>query len=225
LRTPSDQLVRDIGYSFKDSSILETALTHRSAGKRNNERFEFLGDAILGFVIADHLFINFDDASEGELSRSRAALVKKDSLADIARGLNLGNYLNLGIGELKSGGQSRASILADTLEAVFAAIYLDGGYEAARDVVLKLFSQRLNSLGKESQQKDPKTRLQEYLQSRKLALPTYSVTLVEGEQHDQLFTVQCRVEKLSSEATGNGSSRKQAEQDAAETLLEQITHA
>ncbi len=145
MRTPSDQLVRDIGYSFKDSSILETALTHRSAGKRNNERLEFLGDAILGFVIADHLFINFDDASEGELSRSRAALVKKDSLADIARGLNLGNYLNLGIGELKSGGQSRASILADTLEAIFAAIYLDGGYEAARGVVLKLFSQRLNN--------------------------------------------------------------------------------
>ncbi len=222
MRAPIDQLIRAIGYTFRDSSILETALTHRSAGSYNNERLEFLGDAILGFVIADRLFVDFADAREGELSRSRSALVKKDSLADIARELKLGSYLNLGVGELKSGGQSRSSILADTLEAIIAAIYLDGGYEAARGVVLNLFSNRLRNLGKESHEKDPKTQLQEYLQSKKVDLPSYSVIQVEGEQHEQVFTVKCRVDSLNKEATGRGGSRKQAEQDVAECLLKKI---
>jgi len=224
LRAPIDQLIRAIGYTFNDRSILEVALTHRSVGSHNNERLEFLGDAILGFVIADYLYRTFTSASEGELSRLRSTLVKGESLAEIAKGLELGSYLNLGIGELKSGGQSRASILADSLEAVLAAIYLDGGYEAAKSVILALFSRRLKSLDIDSQRKDPKTRLQEYLQAQKIPLAIYSVIGIEGEQHDQHFTVLCRVDKLEKETKGTGGSRKQAEQDAAKSLLKQIIH-
>jgi ribonuclease-3 len=202
--------------------LAETALTHRSAGSSNNERLEFLGDAILGFVIADYLYANFPDADEGELSRLRAGLVKGDSLAQIAKQLDLGKYLNLGAGELRSGGHSRGSILADAVEALFAAVYLDGGYLEARRVILELFEDKLSRLSKKSQQKDPKTRLQELLQSRKNPLPTYTIISITGEQHEQCFTVTCRVDELNIITEGTGSSRRKAEQDAASRFLRRI---
>jgi len=219
LREPLERLCRSIGYEFNNQGLADTALTHRSAGSINNERLEFLGDAILGFVIADYLFAHFPDAAEGELSRLRAGLVKGDSLAQIARELELGQYLNLGPGELRSGGHSRSSILADAVEALFAAIYLDGGYESARQIILNLFDKKLSGLSKKSQQKDPKTRLQETLQSKKLPLPVYTIDSITGEQHDQCFTVSCQVEALDLTSEGRGTSRRKAEQDAANQFL------
>ncbi len=220
-----ERLLKAIDYTFSDHRLVETALTHRSAGAQNNERLEFLGDAILGFVIADELCRHFEGADEGQLSRLRARLVKGESLAALARELKLGDYLALGAGELRSGGQGRDSILADALEALFAAVYLDGGYEAARRVVLNLFQPRLKTLSLDAQQKDPKTRLQEYLQARRLGLPTYSVVSIAGEQHDQLFRVKCIAPHLEQESEGTGSSRRKAEQAAAERLLARLTRA
>lgn len=213
------RLCRDLGYTFNDPRLIQQALTHRSAGGNNNERLEYLGDAILGFVIADALYTHFQGASEGQLSRLRSSLVKRDTLARIAREYQLGDYLNLGPGELRSGGHARSSILADGVEAIFAAIYLDGGYEKARQVILKIFSQRLRDLNLDDHQKDPKTRLQELLQARKLELPTYEVTDVGGDPHDQIFSVICRVSELDQSTKGTGSSRRKAEQDAATRLL------
>ena len=217
-----ERLCRSIGYEFTNKGLVETALTHRSVGSINNERLEFLGDAILGFVIADFLYRNYGEADEGELSRLRAALVKGDSLAEIARTLHLGKYLNLGPGELRSGGHSRNSILADAVEALLAAVYLDGGYPAAREMILSLFEKKLASLSRKSQQKDPKTRLQELLQSRKIALPIYTVISITGEQHEQCFTVSCQVEALNLTTEGSGSSRRKAEQSAANQFLRQL---
>lgn len=222
MREPAERLTRVIDYVFSDTGLIETALTHRSAGSDNNERFEFLGDAILGFVIADELYNQFPQANEGELSRLRARLVKRDSLAKIARRVELGKYLSLGAGELRSGGHSRSSILADAVEALIAAVYLDGGYSEARRIILGLFTQELASLNDASQGKDPKTRLQELLQSRKLKLPDYTITEVSGEQHDQHFIVRCQVQELALETNGSGSSRRKAEQEAASMLLEKI---
>jgi len=222
LRQPIERLAKTIGYSFNDLSLFENALTHRSAGSVNNERLEFLGDAILGFVIADELYQQFSTANEGQLSRLRAEIVKGESLAILARELDLGVYLALGAGELSSGGQSRASILADALEAVLAAIYLDGGYQAARQVIVNLFQKKLKRLSLDSQKKDPKTRLQEYVQAHKLALPLYSVVGVVGEQHDQQFCVKCHVPDLHLECEGNGNSRRKAEQSAADQIMTQI---
>lgn len=222
MREPLERLHRSIGYVFDNQGLADTALTHRSAGSINNERLEFLGDAILGFVIADYLFTQFPDAAEGELSRLRAGLVKGDSLAEIARELDLGHFLNLGPGELRSGGHSRGSILADALEALFAAIYLDGGYENAREIILKLFDNKLKGLSKKSQQKDPKTRLQETLQSKKHPLPVYTIESITGEQHEQCFTVSCKVELLNLTTKGRGTSRRKAEQDAANQFLRQL---
>jgi len=220
LREPTKRLCRGLGYRFKDEALADMALTHRSAGGTNNERLEFLGDAVLGFVIADELYHRQGRASEGQLSRLRSGLVRRDALAEIARGLDLGSYLILGQGELCSGGQSRDSILADALEALFAAIYLDGGYEATRGVILTLFRQRLEALSPEGQLKDPKTRLQEYLQSRRLELPSYEIIEVVGEAHDQTFRVCCQVAGLDIERRASGSSRRRAEQAAAEKILE-----
>ena len=172
MKPDSDKLCRQLGYRFADSQLIEQALTHRSAGGKNNERLEYLGDAILGFVIADALYHHFPDASEGQLSRLRSTLVKRDTLAKVAREFDLGAFLTLGAGELRSGGHARASILADGVEAIFAAIYLDGGYEAVREVILAIFTARIHSLNLEDHQKDPKTRLQELLQAKKLSLPT-----------------------------------------------------
>jgi len=220
LREPANRLGRAIGHQFVEQSHLEQALTHRSAGGVNNERQEFLGDAILGFIIADELYHHFPDASEGQLSRMRAGLVKKETLAGIARQLELGNYLSLGPGELRSGGQSRDSILADGLEALFAAVYLDSGYAAVRQVILGLFRERIATLSLESQAKDPKTRLQEYLQSRKLPLPSYTILEIAGEQHEQHFIVECRIEGSKLRSRGSGGSRRKAEQAAAGGFLQ-----
>lgn len=219
---PLHQLSRELGYQFSESSLLKQALTHRSAANLNNERLEFLGDAILGFIVADELYRIFPDANEGQLSRLRARLVKKETLAAIARKLDLGNYLNLGAGELRTGGHARDSILADSLEALFAAIYLDSGYRSARDLVLNLYQKRIDELSPEAQGKDPKTRLQEYLQARKNSLPSYNIVEVSGEQHDQYFDVECRVEELNLMSRGSGGSRRKAEQMAASKLLQQL---
>ena len=222
MRPSTDILCRALGYRFTNEDLLEQALTHRSAGGFNNERLEFLGDAILGFVIANELFVHFKDASEGQLSRLRASLVKRDTLAKLARQFALGDYLKLGPGELRSGGQARASILADALEAILAAIYLDSDYATTRQVILNIFESNLESLDLDAQQKDPKTRLQELLQARKIALPNYEIIDTSGTPHEQLFVVRCVISELNLERQGRGSSRRRAEQEAALYVLEEL---
>lgn len=224
MRPSTGNLCRALGYKFSDRALLEQALTHRSAGGVNNERLEFLGDAVLGFVIAGELYHRFSSASEGQLSRLRSSLVKGETLADIARQFDLGDYLILGPGELRSGGQSRSSILSDGLEAILAAIYLDSGYESTRRVILDVFTPRLENLDLKAQQKDPKTRLQELLQGRKIPLPAYDVVETSGTPHDQLFKVRCVIGELGMEKTGLGSSRRRAEQDAAQSMLEELEY-
>jgi ribonuclease-3 len=219
LRPPLDTLCRHLGYQFADAQLLETALTHRSVGSHNNERLEFLGDAILSFVISAELYRRFDDVNEGTLSRLRASLVKGDTLALIARDLDLGDYLNLGSGELKSGGYRRDSILADAVEAILGAVYLDGGIDRARQLILELYDERFDAVQPAADLKDPKTRLQEFLQGRRLPLPTYTVTSMEGEAHDQTFTVTCAVEGLDQPTVASAASRRKAEQAAAELAL------
>ncbi|HQU16533.1 MAG: ribonuclease III [Chromatiales bacterium 21-64-14] len=222
MNLPVDRLESALGYRFDDPEYLAWALTHRSAGSRNNERLEFLGDAILSFVIAAELYERFAQADEGELSRLRAALVKRESLAILARNLNLGDFLALGGGELKSGGFRRESILADAMEAVFGAVYLDGGWETCRDLILRMYRERLEELPQEGVRKDPKTRLQEHLQSRRLPLPDYQVTGVSGEDHAQTFTVACGVAELGLLVEGVGRSRRKAEQAAASVALSRL---
>ncbi|EGW54860.1 ribonuclease III [Candidatus Endoriftia persephonae] len=219
---PLSSLCRALGYEFHNPALLQQALTHRSVGGKNNERFEFLGDAILGFVIADALFEQFERASEGQLSRLRSSLVKRETLAKIARGLKLGDHLRLGPGELRSGGQTRDSILADAVEAILAAIYLDSDYSTTRRVILQIFESLLTGLDLNTQQKDPKTRLQEHLQARKIGLPSYQVIDITGDQHAQTFTVKCRSEALEQESDGSGSSRRRAEQAAAAAMLQRL---
>ena len=215
-------LAKSLGYRFEDPGLLDAAVTHRSAGSQNNERLEFLGDAVLGHVIAEWLYNAFPAASEGQLSRLRATLVKRETLAEIARGLELGDFLRLGSGELKSGGFRRDSILADALEAILGGILLDGGYDACRDCIYRLFSARFDRLSPVDELKDPKTRLQEYLQSRKLDLPIYEMKKVSGKAHLQRFVVECRVDALGEVVTGKGGSRRKAEQAAAHNMLEQL---
>jgi ribonuclease-3 len=223
LTRPLDGLSRALDYRFDNPDLLEAALTHRSAGSNNNERLEFLGDAVLGYVIAAWLFDRYPDASEGDLSRLRASLVKRESLAGIARGLQMGEFLRLGTGELKSGGFRRDSILADAIEAVFGAIVLDSDFDHCRATILRLFESRLEALGPVDELKDPKTRLQEYLQSRKLDLPRYTVAEVSGKAHRQHFVVECDVESLARRTAGTGSSRRRAEQEAARLMLEALS--
>ncbi len=213
-------LAERLGVDFADAGLLAQALTHRSHGSPNNERLEYLGDAVLSFVVAELLFRRFPEASEGELSRYRASLVSGESLAAIASGLGLGGQLRLGEGELKSGGQRRATILADALEAVFGALYLDRGLPAARAVAERLFGDALAALPEAAALKDPKTRLQEWLQGRGYALPAYTVLEVSGEPHEQHFRVRCDVLELSLAAEAEGSSRRRAEQEAAQRILE-----
>ncbi len=219
---PLQQLQVVIHYQFKDDELLQTAMTHRSFSKNNNnETLEFLGDSILGLVISEHLFLRLTDATEGELSRVRASLVKEDALATVARDINLGDFLQLGSGELKSGGYRRASILSDAMEALFGAIYLDGGFEQCKQTILFLYEDYLVTLPSPGDLKDPKTTLQEYLQSHKHDLPEYEVVQTEGKSHDQTFTVKCRIDAMNITAHGKGTSRKKAEQMAASRALGQ----
>lgn len=213
-----------LGHTFLDPAWLELALTHRSvSGSRNNERLEFLGDSILNFVIADFLFQLFPAEKEGRLSRLRASLVKQDTLASVARDLRLGDYLRLGPGELKSGGFRRESTLADTVEALLGAIYKDCGDMVHCAACVKAwFGERLLLVDQESAVKDSKSQLQEFLQSRRLALPVYTVTSIDGEAHNQFFVVSCVVPGLQSPTQGQGPSRRHAEQEAAARALEQL---
>ena len=217
-----ERLCRRLNYQFQKPAYLKQALTHCSVGSDNYERFEFLGDSILSFVIAHQLFNQFPLQSEGQLSRLRSYLVKGEMLAEIAKELSLGDFLYLGQGELKSGGFRRASILADALEAVFAAIFLDGGIVAAQEVILNLYRSRLDDPNLNDCLKDAKTQLQEYLQAEKYALPEYTLTKIEGDEHDQIFYISCSVEGITHISYGNGPNRRKAEQLAAKSLLEQL---
>ncbi|UEX76245.1 ribonuclease III [Sediminicurvatus halobius] len=217
-----DDLQQALDYQFADPALLAQALTHRSAEGANNERLEFLGDSVLNFVIAAEVFRLRDGAQEGELSRLRATLVNKSSLAKLARELGLGGHIRLGSGELKSGGRRRDSILADALEAIFGAVYLDAGFARCRELILALYAGRLADLPSVGELKDPKTRLQEYLQSLRLPLPEYRVLDVTGRAHDQTFRVVCAIDELNAASEGAAGSRRQAEQQAAEALLETL---
>lgn len=208
-----------LDYQFNDEGLLKQALTHRSFALIHNERLEFLGDSILNFTIAEALYHQFPSAAEGDLSRLRAALVKGETLADIARELELGRYMYLGEGELKSGGQARASILADVFEAIIGAIYLDGGLESARGFILARFARRLEAVSLETHAKDPKTQLQEWLQARQQPLPRYEVVAIAGEAHCQQFTVACYTNAVSQPTHASASSRRAAEKKAAEQML------
>lgn len=213
------RLSKQLGYTFQDPALFKAALTHRSVRGGNNERLEFLGDSIVNFIIAEALYKLLPTAKEGELSRLRANLVKGEMLAALAREFNLGHYLHLGPGELKSGGFRRESILADAIEALIGAIYLDGGMENCKRCVLTWYSERLQQASLQQYIKDPKTELQEYLQSKGLVLPNYEVLNIEGEAHEQIFHVLCSVAALNLRAEGKGGSRRKAEQDAAQKLL------
>ena len=217
-----DSFEHTIGYTFKNSSLLECALTHRSASSLNNERLEFLGDSVLSFVISCELFGRFPDAREGDLSRIRARLVKGDTLAELAKKLGLNDFVRLGSGELKSGGFRRKSILADTLEAVICAIYLDAGIDEARNFVLKLFKPLIDNPDLGKNLKDPKTRLQELMQAKGEELPVYEIIKTTGKSHNQVFEVSCSINWLETPVTGTGSSRRKAEQAAAGRVLEMI---
>ena len=216
---PRPWLRDKLGYEPRDLALFAAALTHRSAAGVNNERLEFLGDAVLNLLIAANLFQRFPDATEGDLSRLRARVVSSEPLAEVAASLGLGDALHMGSGELKSGGFRRKSMLGDSLEAVCGAVFLDGGLEAARRIIERLFEPRIAALPPLDALKDAKTRLQEYLQSRGMPLPRYSVDRVEGEPHAQLFWVTCYVKPLDLKGEGSGSSRRRAEQEAAERLL------
>lgn len=214
---------RTFDYEFRDTTLLERALTHRSAPGRSNERLEFLGDAVLDCIISDALISLRPHAEEGELSRLRSRLVRDHSLAQIARQHGLGEYMKLGSGEMKSGGYRRDSILADGLEALLGAIFRDGGYAEADRVVRHLYARRLEHLPEGDSLKDPKTRLQEWLQARSLPLPAYELIATSGPAHAQQFEVRCRLVQPGGEQTAQGGSRREAEQEAARLLLASLT--
>ena len=211
-----------IGYRFSDITLLQSALTHRSAGSANNERLEFLGDAALNFVIADELYRRYPDMQEGDLSRLRASLVNGDSLAKIGNELSLGDHVVLGSGEKRSGGHRRDSILADCVESIIGAVYCDSDFRSCSELILRLYVDRLEDEPDLQSLKDPKTRLQEMLQSRRHGLPEYEVIAVTGKAHQQSFEVRCTVSSLQIETRGNGRSRRRAEQHAATAAIELI---
>jgi ribonuclease-3 len=219
MRGDLEQLCRKLEYTFKDKKLLSTALSHRSVHGENNERLEFVGDSIVNFIIAEALYARFPKAKEGDLSRMRASLVRGETLASLAQQFDLGDYLRLGSGELKSGGFRRESILADAIEAIIAAIYYDAGLATCQQCVLRWYQSRLDNMQNIKTHKDAKSILQEYLQSNKHQLPTYEVTQIEGEAHEQVFHVQCRVADLKLSAKASGMSRRKAEQSAAEKIL------
>lgn len=224
MNSPIKLLEKKLGYQFNDSELLMLALTHRSAHGNHNERLEFLGDSILSFVIADDLYHRFPKVNEGDMSRMRATLVRGNTLAELGREFVLGDYLKLGPGELKSGGFRRDSILADAVEAIIGAIYLDSDVETVRGIVLSWYQSRLDTIKPGVSQKDPKTRLQEFLQGRRKPLPVYTVTNIKGEAHNQEFTVSCEVAGVDKPVIGKGTSRRKAEQAAAELALEKLTN-
>lgn len=214
-----------LGHEFGDSRLLETALTHRSSVGRNNERLEYLGDAVLAFVIAEVLYRRFPEASEGVLTRMRAALVRRETLAALARELQLGEHIRLGAGELKSGGWRRDSILANTLESIFGAVYLDAGLDQCRALILRLFADRIDGLAPGEPSKDPKTSLQELLQAQRRPLPVYSVVAESGRDHARTFRVQCLMQDSGEAVIGEGRSKRSAEQSAAELALQRLQSA
>lgn len=218
-----EKFSQKLGYKFKNILLLEAALSHRSVGNQNNERLEFLGDSILNFVIAAELFERYPKAREGELSRLRANLVNGETLALIAHEFKVGDYLRLGPGELKSGGFQRQSILADAMEAIIGAIYLDADLEMCRQLILQWFTLRLENAPTSTALKDPKTQLQEYLQAHRLPLPSYEILKIEGEAHAQIFYVECHVSGVSQITTGMGNNRRKAEQEAAKKLLDLLS--
>lgn len=218
----SEELSRKLGYQFKNANLLKLALTHRSSADENNERLEFLGDSIVNCVIADALYQQFPHAQEGKLSRWRATLINRDTLGEVARSFDLGRYLFLGPGELKSGGHDRQSILSCSMEAIIGAIYLDAGFDVAKECILRWYENLLESISYETSQKDPKTQLQEILQRRHMNLPVYKVETVEGEAHQQEFVVSCMVDGVAEKAVGRGTSRRRAEQASAEAMLGMI---
>ncbi|MFK8069000.1 MAG: ribonuclease III [Gammaproteobacteria bacterium] len=211
-----------LNYEFAEKSLLEIALTHRSAGNPNNERLEFLGDAILGAIIADELHHRFPTGNEGQMTRLRSSLVKKRTLAKLGRDLELGSYLKLGEGEMKTGGWRRASILENTVEAIIGAVFLDSGFDRCRLFVKNIFKELLESITLEDIQKDPKTTLQELLQSHKKPIPVYEVLSSTGKSHEQVFTVSCACELLPAIVQAQGASRRKAEQAAAQLALDFI---
>jgi len=215
-------LSKRLAYSFVNASLLTQALTHRSYSAQNNERLEFLGDGALNFMIAHQLYQRFPTIAEGDLSRLRAQLVKESTLSEIAISLELGDELSLGEGELKSAGWRRPSILADAVEAIIGAVYLDGGFAAAEALVAHLFARKLDTIDPKVIDKDPKSLLQELLQGKKIAVPEYSVTHLDGEAHAQVFIVECWIEKLNIRTVGEGTSRRIAEQQAAQLALEKL---
>jgi len=211
-----------LSYDFSDAELLKRALTHKSYATANNERLEFLGDAVLDFVISEVVFRTHPLAPEGDLSRLRSSLVKDATLAVIAADIGLGEHLILGSGERKAGGHRRDSILADALEAIFGAVYLDAGFAAASGVIERAFGNRLQDFPAADELRDPKTRLQEWLQARGLGLPKYDLVTVTGEAHRQKFEVSCRVSRLEDKTTGVGTTRRNAEQESAERMLEKL---
>lgn len=220
---PTRWAATQLQYSFSEPALLELALTHRSASKRNNERLEFLGDAFLNLVVAKRLFELCPDYSEGDLSRARASLVNRSALARLARELGLDSQIIVGRGELRSGGAQKGSVLADALEAVIGAVLLDGPYAEAEDLVLRLYNDRLSDLPDPSALKDAKTRLQEWLQGRGHNLPKYRVEQVTGKDHEKTFAVSCELEDGTRRTSGMGRSRRLAEQQAASAMLEELT--
>lgn len=217
-----NDLSKFIIYKFSNLELLELALTHRSYSKKNNERMEFLGDSILNNIISVEIYQRFPDISEGDLSRLRASLVKGDTLAKIALDNSIGDFIKLGSGELKSGGFRRASILADTLEAIIGAVYLDSNYNRVTNFVLNIFSAYLDKSVPGDELKDPKTRLQEYLQSKGQSIPDYTVVIVAGKSHQQKFSVECFIRNLDKKFSGDGTSRRKAEQQAATSALKYL---
>lgn len=217
-----ERLQKNLGYQFNEPALLSQALTHRSYNNHNNERLEFLGDGVLNFIVAHQLYERFPKLPEGDLSRLRAQLVKEATLFEIAQMLKIGELLNLGEGELKSAGWRRPSILSDALEAIIGAAYLEGGFPAAEVLVLNLYTDKLDKIDPNTIDKDAKSKLQEYLQSKKIDLADYQVISIEGEAHAQTFKVSCEVKKLSIKTHGEGTSRRNAEQQAAKLALETI---
>jgi ribonuclease-3 len=216
------ELEQRLGYIFGDPALLARALTHRSHGAEHNERLEFVGDAVLNCVVAAALYRRFPQLPEGDLSRIRANLVNRDCLLLRAQELGMSRLIRLGEGEVRSGGASRPSILADATEALFGAIFLDGGFEAAREVIEHCYAEAVSGVDPAASGKDPKTRLQEWLQAKGMPLPEYAITAIDGEAHKQTFTVSCRVPVLGHETTGHGSSRRVAEQEAAQSALTEL---